>query len=127
MSANANKIQKLELELQNLKLNMADQSTQQRYATTGVFGVGNDGTKEEAKAWLEEKIDNLTGGKPHEIYTKGDFNGIVFAKFDSQRHRDKSVEAFRKANLQRAGSRMWATEDTPIEERACKSTCGASK
>ena len=57
---------------------------------------------------------------PDEIYTKGDFKGLVFGKYGSQVQRDRSVEAFRKSRLGRAGSKTWATEDMLIEARACK-------
>ena len=54
-------------------------------------------------------------------FAKEDFKGILFAKFDSKDSRNRSVESFRKASLSRSGSKCWASEDAPIEERASKS------
>ena len=85
----------------------------------GVFGIGTEESKEETILGLNEKL-KILGDVKAEIYAKGDFNGILFAKFDSQNLRNQSVERFRKASLSRNGQRCWATEDSPIEERACK-------
>ena len=68
---------------------------------------------------LDEKLKLLVDSKS-EIFSKGDFKGILFAKFESKESRNRSVESFRKASLTRNGSRCWASEDTPVEERACK-------
>ena len=96
-----------------------EKEKEDKHAKVGVFGIGTEGSKEEAILWLNEKL-KILGDVKAEIYAKGDFNGILFAKFDSQNLRNQSVERFRKASLSRNGQRCWATEDSPIEERACK-------
>ncbi len=92
---------------------------EEKDSRTGVLGMGNTGNKEEATAWLNEKLTIITNTKP-DIYTKGDFKGLLFANFESKKLRDSSVESFRKASFSRDGSRCWASEDAPVEERACK-------
>ena len=97
-----------------------DKEKLEKHSKVGVFGIGNERGKEEAIAWLNEKLKLISDCKA-EIYAKGEFKGILFAKFESQHARDSSVTSFRKASLSRNGSRCWASEDTPIEERASKS------
>ena len=62
----------------------------------------------------------LLADSKSEIFSKGEFKGILFAKFESKESRNRSIESFRKATLTRSGSRCWASEDAPVEERACK-------
>ncbi len=110
MFQNAIKIKSLEAEIQNLKALWATKEN----------GLGLEGSKEDAIAWLNEKLKTLTG-TVLDCYAKGKYKGILFAKFESKKLRDSSVESFRKASFSRSGSRCWASEDSPIEDRARRS------
>ena len=119
-SKNSKKILELEREILDLKNFWIEKDNIEKHAQVGVFGIGKEGGKEEAIAWLDEKLKLVSNCKA-EIYTKGDFKGILFAKFDSKHARNRSIESFRKASLTRSGSRYWASEDAPVEDRARKS------
>ena len=109
----------MEKEILEIKNFWNQKEKDKKYARVGVFGIGKERGKDDAISWLNVKLKLLADCKA-EIYGKGEFNGILFAKFDSQATRDLSVESFRKASLSREGSRCWAAEDAPIEIRAYK-------
>ena len=71
----------------------------------------------DAKAWAHEKLSGLQVEAPVEMYCKGDFRGLLFLKFLSQRDRDRAVERFRASRLFHGEAFMWMAADQPIEIR----------
>ena len=59
----------------------------------------------------------MNGPRIAETYTKGEFKGLVFAKFSSKTERDAAVKLFRSNKLILGGNAIWAKEDLPLEER----------
>ena len=58
------------------------------------------------------------GPSPIEVYCKGDFKGILFAKFNTKGERDAAIQIFRKAVCYEGGQQVWMKPDLPIEDRA---------
>ena len=72
----------------------------------------------DTRAWNEEKCQEHAHIKPTEVYTKGEFGGVCFAKFDSESSRDTVLTHFRAANVQHgACQRVWYAPDKPFEHR----------
>ena len=112
-----NKIKELEKQIEKL----TTKESQEKFQNTAVFGgLGDEGGEEEAKKWLKGKLEDVTKDSPTDVYYKGEYKGILFATFDSKIKRDSSVKKMRDARLSRSGSRIWCSEDSPIEERACR-------
>ena len=63
----------------------------------------------------------LYGPQPIDVYTKGEFKGMVFAKFQTNADRDAAVALLRKAKLTENDSKIWANYDMPFEERTLRS------
>ena len=85
--------------------------------TAAVFGgLDKFESMEAAKEWLSSKLKEL-GAKPYDIYTNGDFSGILFAKFATPAQRDEVASRFGMKRFERGGKLTWAREDLPIERR----------
>ena len=69
-----------------------------------------------ATKWLSEKFWYLNTPTSIEYYSKGEFQGIVFANFATTTERDAAMTALRSARCQKFGKAVWAKEDKPLEE-----------
>lgn len=134
-SANAQKIRALEEELRNIKMQRnafdGDDLAYLRHEaklrerlegmqrTMVIGGLGIDGGKDAATEWVQTKCTEIADCKPKEVFSKGDYKGMLFAKFLSKEQRDTSVQKLRKASPSRDQNRTWFTEDAPVEERQC--------
>ena len=116
-SDTARKIQELETQIRNMR-RQGPTSRLDQYAVTAVFGGFESQTLIDARAWIEEKCHEHAQIKPTEVYTKGEFGGVCFAKFDSESSRDTVLTQFRAANVQHgACQRVWYAPDKPFEHR----------
>ena len=69
-------------------------------------------------AWLSQ---------PMEIYCKGDFKGIIFAKFRGNTERDEVVGWFRKTSTKIQDTDVWSKPDRPLNERILMSLVFGTK
>ena len=80
------------------------------------------------KQWLADRIRDSTGHNPIEQFHKGDYKGILWAKFPSRADRDRAVESMRQANIKHPDGRLlWARPDLPAEVRIPESLLFAFK
>ncbi|CAK0860472.1 unnamed protein product [Prorocentrum cordatum] len=117
-----NKIQELEAQLSMLKV--AGQSTPDSQETDKTMVLGGLQTLvdlDSAKGWVHDKVWELYAPQPEEIYTKGELQGIIFAKFGTIGDRDAAVKAFRKASFKEGGNTVWAKHDQPLQKRVVTS------
>ena len=59
--------------------------------TAVLGGLSSMSSVNDAWFWLSNKMWDLYGPQPTEVYSKGEFRGIIFAKFDSNAERDSAV------------------------------------
>ena len=70
------------------------------------------------KQWLANRIRDSSGCNPIEQFHKGDYKGIIWARFPSRADRDRAVESVRQANIKHPDGRaLWARPDLPAEVR----------
>ena len=81
----------------------------------------------EAKKMLADKLGDLYLEAPHDIYCKGDFTGLLFAKFGKQAQRDSAVAKFQSEQWRVHGEQIWAKPETPLEVRAMNGSLFAAK
>eukprot|EP00973_Karenia_brevis_P051045 7089447-Karenia_brevis.AAC.1 len=84
--------------------------------TMVVGGLGTDGGKESATNGLKDKCSGIANCEPAEIFAKGDFKGMLFAKFPTKNQRNSSIRKLRDASPSRNHNRTWFSEDVPVEE-----------
>eukprot|EP00973_Karenia_brevis_P023378 3218375-Karenia_brevis.AAC.1 len=84
-SINSNKIAELEKEIQRLRTQTSSYTIKESTMICG--GLPNGITEKDAKEWLKEKIANFTRIDP-EIFCRGDFKGLIWAKFPDVATRD---------------------------------------
>ena len=65
---------------------------------------------------MKEKMQNICGLNP-EIYYKGDYKGINFAKFGTPVDRNEAVSMFGKAQVFHGEHRVWISPDRPMDVR----------
>ena len=115
-------MQDLENEIAAMKVgptNRQDQGEDRTWtAVTG--GLQASSCTEEAETWVRDKLWSLWAPSPSEVYCKGDYKGIVFAKFAAQVDRGEAWKALKKAALKEHGHEVWAKESLPVEVRAPK-------
>ena len=63
----------------------------------------------------------LGGPQPTETYCKGEYKGLLFAKFASHRDRNAAVGKLRQAREQQGDNKVWAKADAPLEQRVAES------
>ena len=121
-NTNAVKIRTIEQQLQEMKdMREKDKRDDVHSKVAFVGGLGTDWSESEAKQWLQQKFEGAGALKPSDVYAKGDFRGFLYAKYETKAMRDTSVERLRRASLTRNGSRVWATEHKPYDQRVPQS------
>ena len=80
----------------------------------GLFALEN---LEYAKKWITNKMLSSCGPCPTEMYCKGEFKGILFAKFGTKGERDTAIQIMRKGRCSEGGQQVWMKPDLPIEDR----------
>ena len=111
-------IQKLEKEVQGLKATSKAPPMSSDGLCTAVFGgLSSFADKEVATRWLQEKMAALGGSVPVDTYIKGDFKGVLFAKFASSGARDLAVDVLRKVGCKEGGHDVWGKPDLPLPLR----------
>ena len=123
VSQNSIKIQELERQLNQLKWNLANSASQNRYPTTMVVGNFSDRTtKSDAIAWVEDKISQICKFGTLDLYCKGDFKGKLWVQFDSKALRDAAVNKMNKADLKHVERKINFNNDEPVDIRAQHTT-----
>ena len=84
-----------------------------------VGNLGLEGGFEKTTEWVENQISTIGKTLVLDIYTKGDYRGMHFCKFDSQNPRDTCVSRLRRASPQRKGQKTYFLEDQSVEIRVC--------
>ena len=78
----------------NIPDNMDDVNDYERTAILG--GLTGFGDKNEVWRWLSNELWWYNGPNVTEMYCKGEFKNIVFAKFATKRDRDNAIAIFRQ-------------------------------
>ena len=98
-----------------------------RERTVIIGGLGTLSSVEEAKKWITDQLWHLYGPQPGDIFTKGDFKSVIFAKFASKGQRDTAANLLQKARMTEGGSPVWARPDHPLEMRVLRSLVFGTK
>ena len=107
------KVQKLQADLQAL-LHKQDPT-----ATPAVIGgLDSLGSLDEGKRWIKNELWKEWLPQPVEMYCKGDYNGVVFAKFLSVDERDAVITNLKSSKKKRGNKTVWSAIDKPVEVRA---------
>lgn len=104
-------VKDVEEKLESLRLKSSIHDPQQ-HLTAVVGGLQSMGDFESASRWVSGKLWRSYGPSPIDVYKKGDFSGMVFAKFLSQTDRDTAISLLHNTN-----DGTWAKPDMPLEER----------
>ena len=70
----------------------------------------------DAQAWIKTKVDAILV-EDVEWYVKGDFNGVLFAKFGDVSKRDQFIDKNSTSNLVYDGIKVWSNIGKPVEDR----------
>ena len=85
--------------------------------------IGNLSTtssEKEAKQWVLDKITAVSAPTPVDIFCKGDFRGLLYAKFDSSIVRDKFIEKMKGTTLKQGSSRIWVDEARSLDDQSLR-------
>ena len=72
---------------------------------------------DEAWQWIADHMWTMHGPPPTEVYCKGDFSGMVFARFESTADRDRAVNLMNRRRRREGGNNIWAKPDEPVDIR----------
>jgi hypothetical protein len=90
-----------------------------RVHTAVIGGLQGLANFEESETWVRDKLWSLYAPPPAEVFKgRGDFKGVIFAKFATRSDRDEAVKLLKKEGLKEHGRDVWAKESLPIETRA---------
>ena len=95
--------------------------------TAVLGGLSSMSSVNDAWFWLSNKMWDLYGPQPTEVYSKGEFRGIIFAKFDSEEKRDSAVKLLRQSSLREGGNAVWAKPDQVLHQRTLRSFAFGAK
>lgn len=125
---------KLESEIEKLKVEMnamkskPNTDVQDDQTCTAVFGgFSSFESIEETEKWLSEKLWSEWLPIPGNVFCKGEFKGIFYAKFGSTADRDSAVNWFRKSSIKIEGHPVWSKPDLPLHKRIIKSLLFGTK
>ena len=117
----AEQIKNMEAHIAALRQGTPHTEATDRECTAVLGGPAALDDEDEAATWLTDKLANLSGAKPRDIFTKGDdFRGIIFAKFADKSQRGDAVSVLRRARCQQDGKDVRAKPDLPFEERTMR-------
>ena len=89
--------------------------------TAVIGGLGSLPDIHRAEAWITDQLWSMYGPQPIEVYGKGEYTGVVFAKFHSKDDRDMAVRLLRQARGDDICKDVWAKPDKPLDLRVCAS------
>ena len=111
-------IRDLQQQIEQLKLDgNGAEVVQERQCTAVLGGLQKLDSKSDAEAWVKNKLNKLDGPRFVETYTKGDFRGILFVKFETQVQRNSAVRLLKNAGLNEGGKDVWAKPDQILHAR----------
>ena len=82
----------------------------------GLWGLDN---MHEAEVWVRDKLWSIWAPDPAEVYVKGDYKNLVFARFRTKDDRDAAVQGLRGTKEGKID--IWAKEALPLEDRIRRS------
>ena len=85
--------------------------------TIAIGKVPNASTIDQAKDWTREFCTKAGLPQPLEVFSKGDFKGLAFAKCMSETHREQLI-----ASINSSSGETWANQDRPIDVRTAWGT-----
>ena len=101
----------METKLSTINLKVSEDSS------TLLFGGLQDKTFSDAEKWIKDKIKDNNLEEPSSVYHKGDdFNGIVFAKFTSEKVTE-DIARHISIKLKESEEKIWCKKDLPLEKR----------
>ena len=95
--------------------------------TMVIGGLKDFATLQEAETFIKNKLWTYWGPTMSDIYTKGDFKGMAFCKFESKENRDKAVNIFDQQRFKHGEHNIWANPDLPVVDRQTNSFLFAAK
>ena len=99
----------------------------ENHTKIAVFGGLSNLSLEDAQKWLTDELWNAWLPQPIETYCKGDFKGILFARFHTNTDRDDVVGWFRKHSTLIQGTNVWSKPDRFLHERVIQSLVFGTK
>ena len=91
-------------------------------------GLDSLGDEWEASKWIKDRLWEGYVVPATEYYVKGDFKGLLFAKFSKQDDRDTAVATIRSLKHDMSdGKRVWAKEEQPLGLRVARQTLFGAK
>ena len=114
----------LEGELRNLRGSGQVQTQprpDEKEKTLLIGGQGSFNNKEDAERWLSNQLWYYNGPTSVEVYCKGAFSGIIFAKFHSKGERDLALRTLKEAAKEDTSKKVWVKADQVLQERAARS------
>ena len=107
----------LEAELAKIKA-LPTCDDQARTAVSGGFAGAS--SKYQLDTWVSMVLNKVDAPAPRDVYVKGEFaqfKGIAFAKFQNAEDMKLAVDKVRKAGMTYGDTKVWATEDRPMQDR----------
>ena len=94
---------------------------------TAVANGFTDMEEEEAKEWIQNKLWDLWVPSPVDVYSKGEFTGILFLKFRTEDEKEQAIKAVKENLLKRGDKKINMFPDTPPGDRIPQSFLFALK
>ena len=107
------KIAEIEEKFMNLSAKLDDSA-----AVAVVGGMKWALSKDDAEYWFTRQLKYIEAPTPIETFAKGDFTGLLFARFATKAERDTAVSKIRASKFQWQGETMWAKADMPLRTNA---------
>ena len=89
----------------------------EQLCTLLVGGLQTESGEDACTKIVTKEIQSFCQCSPSKIYSKGQFKGILWVKFESTAVRDRVAESLRKHKDSFPGSSIWCAADLPIAMR----------
>lgn len=134
------RIEQLEIEFAKIKMSEGEvnkDSSNTRSLTMVVGNIPDTSSLDEAREWLSKHCQTygISPPKGPDIYCKGSFSGLLFAKCQSISHRDELIQSIREASKQirettpsvSTTGHLFAKMDLPVDQRTVEGTLYSMK
>ena len=114
-------VKDLQIDVQQKNVTPAPESL-----TVVIGNVPEAASLDDARKWIQKLCSTHSIPQPAEIFAKGEYKGLAFAKCTSASQRELLISAVRQITTS-SGAKPWAKIDLPVDKRTAESVLFAFK
>ena len=120
------RLREIQSEIEQMRV-MEDTNVKEHDVTLVIGGLKNFYDLDGASEFITRKLWKAWAPMPTDQYIKGDYKGIMFLKFETQKERDGALKVLTTIKKDDECSQMWVRADRPLEVRVVQQVTFGAK